>query len=168
MSKKIGYGLLLSVVLFVSGCMEYSPPAPGTNAARLIIQKRVFSSKPSLNIEPNVWIDDHPLKGQKKVRLSRGKHTFMTMASPTYSNKNKFYSAAETFSLNIKANAKYVFYYRADRKIPKKGKTPNVYVSVRENGKLILSRKIKTVGSAVAEARGQELMVNIIMSALIF
>ena len=92
----------------------------------------------------------------------------MTMASPTYSNKNKFYSAAESFSLNIKANAKYVFYYRADRKVQKKRKTPNIYISVRENGKLILSRKMKTEESAVTEARGQELMVNMIMSALIF
>ena len=66
MLRNMVYGLLLSVVLFVAGCMEYSPPAPGTNAARLMIQKKEFSSKPSLHIEPNVWIDDQPLKGQKK------------------------------------------------------------------------------------------------------
>ena len=163
----MGYGLLLSVVLFISGCMEYSPPAPGTNTAKLLVQKREYSSKPKLKIQTLVTIDNMTLRGKKSVRLPLGKHSFSTRAFPIYNN-NKFYGIEQFFSLNIKANARYIFYYRADRRVPKNAETPNIYFTVRENGKLILSRRMKTIGNAAAEADAQMMMTNIIMSALIF
>ena len=51
----------------------------------------------------------------------------------------------------ITKNKKYVLYMQADRRLPKKGKMPNISFTIKENGKVILSRKMKSYGQAVAD-----------------
>jgi hypothetical protein len=151
MLRKVIYGLMLGVVLFMSGCMEYTSPKPSVKRSVMLIKKREFHSNPSLKIGSTIMIDGGSVQRKKKVYLTPGKHNLSIRIFPKYGDKIVFYGIEEFFSLDIKENKNYVLYMQSDRRLPKKGKMPNLTFSIRENGRVILSRKMKSYGQAVAD-----------------
>jgi len=166
MKRNIVYGLLVSMVLFMSGCMEYTSPKPNVKRSVMLIKKREFNSKPSLKIRSTIMIDGGSGYRRKKVYLTPGKHNLSIRIFPKYGDKIEFFGIEEFFSLDIKENKRYVLYMQADRRLPKKGKMLNINFSIRENGKVILSRKMKSYGQAVADETAH-MMVYYMMATVL-
>ena len=166
MKKNIIHILIVSAVLFISGCMEYTSPKPGAKRSVMLIKKREFSSSPSLKIHSTIMIDGGSVHGKERVYLTPGKHSLSIRIFPKYGDKVEFFGIEEFFSLNIQENKKYVLYMRADRRLPKKGKLPNINFSIRENGKVILSRKMKSYSQSVADETAYMMVYSMMATVL--